>query len=71
VGTVARHFELGTIGLGLVKRNLSPSEAITVAGHSATLDPDSMRGEEEHKPGRDAVTKWRATGKAASGVHRV
>lgn len=59
LGAVASHHELGTIALGLVKRGLDPSRPLSVGGRPAQLDPDSVLGEEEHKPGREAVTKWR------------
>lgn len=44
VGSVARHFELGPIGLGLVKRNVDVGEVLTADGIAATqevvVDPD-------------------------------
>jgi folate-binding protein YgfZ len=59
LGTAASHYEFGDIALALVKRGVSPELPLTVAGRAAQLDPDSLLGEEEHKPGRDAVRKWR------------
>lgn len=45
MGSVARHHELGPIGLGLVKRNVDPAAALVVEGVPATqeivVDPDA------------------------------
>jgi folate-binding protein YgfZ len=44
VGSAARHFELGPIGLGLVKRNVSPDAVLLAAGVPASqevvVDPE-------------------------------
>ncbi len=39
VGTAVHHHELGPIALAIVKRGLTPADSLTVAGHSAALDP--------------------------------
>ncbi|ADG99482.1 folate-binding protein YgfZ [Segniliparus rotundus DSM 44985] len=59
LGTAVAHYEFGDIALALVKRGLSPEAPLIVAGRPAQLDPGSFLREEEHKPGRDAVRKWR------------
>ena len=38
VGTVARHYELGNIALGIVKRNVEADSALTVAGIAAKIN---------------------------------
>jgi folate-binding protein YgfZ len=40
VGTVVRHFELGVIGLALVKQSVAVDAALTVGGAAAAIDPD-------------------------------
>ncbi len=44
VGSTARHFELGPIGLGLIKRNVDPAAPLIVAGIAASqealVDPE-------------------------------
>ena len=40
VGTVVRHHELGVIALALVKQSVAMDAALTVAGSSASIDPD-------------------------------
>jgi len=45
VGTAVQHYEFGPIALAVVKRGLSASDALTVAGHSAALDPDDAVAE--------------------------
>jgi folate-binding protein YgfZ len=40
VGTVVRHFELGVIALALVKQSVAVDAALTVAGSTASIDPD-------------------------------
>ena len=42
VGTVVRHHELGVIALALVKRSVQPDAALTVAGSTASIDPDDL-----------------------------
>ena len=42
VGTVVRHHELGVIGLALVKRSVGADTALTVAGSTASIDPDDL-----------------------------
>ncbi|EFV11778.2 YgfZ/GcvT domain-containing protein [Segniliparus rugosus] len=64
LGTAVTHYELGSVALALVKRGLNPDRPLLVAGRAAQLDPDSVLREEEHKPGRDAVAKWRLTSTA-------
>lgn len=39
VGTAVQHHELGPIALAIVKRGLSAADVLSVAGHSAALDP--------------------------------
>ncbi|HEY0126513.1 MAG TPA: folate-binding protein [Blastococcus sp.] len=40
VGSVVRHFELGVIGLALVKQSVAMDAALTVAGSTAAIDPE-------------------------------
>jgi folate-binding protein YgfZ len=40
VGTVVRHHELGVIALALVKQSVAMDTALTVAGSTASIDPD-------------------------------
>ena len=40
VGTVVRHHELGVIALALVKQSVAVDAALTVAGFTASIDPD-------------------------------
>jgi folate-binding protein YgfZ len=40
VGTVVRHHELGVIALALVKQSVGMDTALTVAGSTASIDPD-------------------------------
>jgi folate-binding protein YgfZ len=40
VGTVVRHHELGVIALALVKQSVAVDAALTVAGSTASIDPD-------------------------------
>ena len=40
VGTVVRHHELGVIALALVKQSVAMDAALTVAGSTASIDPD-------------------------------
>ncbi|MGL6237034.1 MAG: YgfZ/GcvT domain-containing protein [Segniliparus sp.] len=68
LGTTASHYELGAIALALVKRGLDPARPLVVGGRAAQLDPDSVLGEEEHKPGRAAVAKWRLTSTAGRNI---
>jgi hypothetical protein len=42
VGTVVRHHELGVVALALVKRSVGPEAALTVAGSTASIDPDDV-----------------------------
>ena len=42
VGTVVRHHELGVVALALVKRSVAADAALTVAGSSASIDPDDL-----------------------------
>ena len=42
VGSVVRHHELGVIALALVKRSVSGDAALTVAGSTASIDPDDL-----------------------------
>lgn len=45
VGTAVQHYEFGPIALAIVKRGLSAADVLTVAGHSAALDPDDAVAE--------------------------
>ncbi|MFL6161417.1 MAG: YgfZ/GcvT domain-containing protein [Jatrophihabitantaceae bacterium] len=45
VGTAVQHYEYGPIALAIVKRTVSPADALTVAGHTAALDPDDAEAE--------------------------
>ena len=45
VGSVARHFELGVIALALVKQSVAVDAALTVAGSTASIDPDDAPAE--------------------------
>jgi len=40
VGTVVRHHELGVVALALVKQSVAMDAALTVAGSTASIDPD-------------------------------
>ena len=40
VGSVVRHYELGVIALALVKQSVAMDAALTVAGSTASIDPD-------------------------------
>ena len=40
VGTVVRHFELGVVGLALVKQSVAVDAVLTVGGAAAAMDPD-------------------------------
>jgi hypothetical protein len=40
VGSVVRHYELGVIALALVKQSVALDAALTVAGSTASIDPD-------------------------------
>jgi folate-binding protein YgfZ len=42
VGSVVRHYELGVIALALVKQSVRADAALTVAGSTATVDPDDL-----------------------------
>ncbi len=42
VGTVVRHYELGVIALAMVKRSIGGDAALTVAGSTASIDPDDL-----------------------------
>jgi folate-binding protein YgfZ len=62
VGSVARHHELGSVALALVKRSM-PVDAELLAGEDdhvvqAAVDPDSVT-RDGPAPGRDAVAKLR------------
>jgi hypothetical protein len=39
VGTAVQHHELGPIALAVVKRGIGVSDVLSVAGHTAALDP--------------------------------
>ncbi len=45
VGTAVQHHELGPIALAIVKRGLSGNDVLSVARHSAALDPDDAVAE--------------------------
>jgi hypothetical protein len=45
VGSVVRHYELGVIALALVKQSVQPDTALTVAGSTASIDPDDTPAE--------------------------
>ena len=48
VGTVVRHHELGVIALALVKQSVAMDAALTVAGSTASIDPeDAPAGTDE------------------------
>jgi folate-binding protein YgfZ len=47
VGTVVRHHELGVIALALVKQSVAMDASLTVAGSTATIDPDDSPAETE------------------------
>ena len=40
LGTVVRHHELGVVALALVKQSVAVDAALTVAGSTASIDPD-------------------------------
>jgi folate-binding protein YgfZ len=40
VGTVVRHYELGVVALALVKQSVPQDAVLTVAGSTASIDPD-------------------------------
>jgi folate-binding Fe-S cluster repair protein YgfZ len=37
-GTAVHHFELGPIGLGVIKRTVDEAASVLIAGHTAALD---------------------------------
>ncbi|GAA2377706.1 folate-binding protein [Dactylosporangium salmoneum] len=41
VGTAARHYELGTIALAVVKQNLTPDSVLHVGPSTAAIDPEA------------------------------
>ena len=45
VGSVVRHYELGVIALALVKQSVAVDAALTVAGSTASIDPDDVPAE--------------------------
>jgi hypothetical protein len=45
VGSVVRHHELGVIALALVKQSVAVDAALTVAGSTASIDPDDVAAE--------------------------
>ena len=45
VGSVVRHYELGVIALALVKQSVAVDAALTVAGSTASIDPDDAPAE--------------------------
>src|SRR3954465_2686632 len=45
VGTVVRHHELGVIALALVKQSVAVDAELTVAGSTASIDPDDVAQE--------------------------
>jgi folate-binding Fe-S cluster repair protein YgfZ len=47
VGSVVRHHELGVVALALVKQSVAMDAALTVAGSSASIDPDDAPAETE------------------------
>jgi hypothetical protein len=48
VGTVVRHHELGVVALALVKQSVAMDAALTVAGSTASIDPeDAPAGTDE------------------------
>jgi folate-binding protein YgfZ len=47
VGSVVRHFELGVIALALVKQSVAVDAALTVAGSTASIDPDDAPADTE------------------------
>jgi folate-binding protein YgfZ len=47
VGTVVRHHELGVIALALIKQSVAMDAALTVAGSTASIDPDDAPAETE------------------------
>ena len=51
VGTVVRHYELGVIALALVKRSVSGDAALTVAGSTASIDPDDLAEDDRRRRG--------------------
>jgi folate-binding protein YgfZ len=55
VGSVVRHHELGVIALALVKQSVAMDAALTVAGSTASIDPDDAPAETE-----DSVAAARA-----------
>jgi folate-binding Fe-S cluster repair protein YgfZ len=53
VGTVVRHYELGVVALALVKRSVREDTPLTVAGSTASIDPEDLV--EEADDTRDAA----------------
>jgi hypothetical protein len=62
VGTVVRHHELGVIALALVKQSVQPGTALTVAGSTASIDPDDSPGDvdDTRSAARDRVRALRS-----------
>lgn len=59
LGTVVDHHELGTIGLGLVKRTLDPAAELLAGGVPVAVDVDSIPAYDEIQAGRRAVDRLR------------
>jgi folate-binding protein YgfZ len=60
VGTVATHYELGTIALALLKRTVDPTTALSAGEAAASIDPDSIPPDSGEPPGRAALRRLRA-----------
>jgi folate-binding Fe-S cluster repair protein YgfZ len=59
VGTVVRHHELGVVALALVKRSVQLDAALTVAGSTASIDPDDV-GEDGDDTVRERIRAVRS-----------
>jgi tRNA-modifying protein YgfZ len=59
VGTVAIHYELGTIALALLKRSVQPGTPLLAGDAAASIDPDSIPPDTGEPPGRAALRRLR------------
>lgn len=58
VGTVIDHYELGTIGLGLIKRNVLPDAELTVDGMQVTIDAQFYHEDDTIPVGKATVLEY-------------
>jgi folate-binding protein YgfZ len=59
VGTVATHYELGSIALALLKRSQDPTTPLLAGTSAASVDPASIPPDTGEPPGRAALRRLR------------